>query len=146
MKKIEEYFRIWIANSGRYCVANDEIMEIIMPTSDIMLFAEGYHKWMRENEKEPFDEDEFNRFWDKYHDITKLRATDKEAARGYWKKLTKKERVLALDNIQPFYNSIEDKRFTKKCRTYLDDKNFNDEFVTTNVPSIGKSQSIEDVR
>jgi hypothetical protein len=97
-------------------------------------------------EKEPFDEDEFEYFWLYYHKATGMPKTDKDAAMKYYKKLTKTERGRAYDNVWPYYCSVQDKRFLKKCRTYLKDKNFNDEFIVTNVPSIGKSQSIEDVR
>ena len=34
----------------------------------------------------------------------------------------------AIDNIQPYWNSLRDKKYCKKARTYLADKNFNDEF------------------
>ena len=97
-------------------------------------------------EKEPFDIDEFNKFWDKFHYVTKLTKTDRESAIKYYKKLKKEERQKAYDKIWDYYNSIQDKRYLKKCRTYLADKNFNDEFVTNNVPSIGRSVSIEEVK
>lgn len=97
-------------------------------------------------EKEPFDKEEFEYFWKRYHQITKMPMTDKEAAIKYWKRLTKRERGLADENIQPYYDAQKDKRYIKKCRTYLEDKNFNDEFKTSNIPSVGRNQSIDDIR
>ena len=45
-----------------------------------------------------------------------------------WKKLTKKEKGCAINNIQNYYDSLNDKKYCKKARTYLNDKSFNDEF------------------
>ena len=72
---------------------------------------------------------EFDLFWDKYHLITKRKKEDKEATITKWNKLTKKEKQKAIDNIQNYYNSLKDKEYSKKARTYLSAKNFNDEFV-----------------
>jgi len=74
----------------------------------------------------------FKLFWDKYHLITKLNKTDKDSAEKYWKKLTNKEKQSALDNIEFYYNSLNNKKYCKKARTYLSDKNFNDEFKNSN--------------
>jgi len=70
----------------------------------------------------------FETFWIAYHSITSMKKTDRNAAEKYWKKLTDQERVKAQENITPYYNSIKDKKYIKKARTYLNDKNFNDEF------------------
>lgn len=110
------------------------------------VYGKEYHKWIKENEKTPFDKEAFEYFWERYHSITKKPKTDKDAAIRYWKKLTKTERNSAVAKIELYFNSIEDKRFVKKCRTYLEDKNFNDEFQTSNIPSVGKNQSIDDIR
>jgi hypothetical protein len=71
----------------------------------------------------------FSLFWNKYHTITKILKTDKDSAFKYWKKLTNQERQKADDSINDYYNSLNDKKFCKKARTYLSDKNFNDEFI-----------------
>lgn len=76
-------------------------------------------------------EPQFDEFWNKYHEITGQKKTDLQAALKYWKKLTKIEKKLALDNIKPYFYSLpvySTGRPVKKARTYLDDKNFNDEF------------------
>ena len=67
-------------------------------------------------------------FWDSYHQITGLKKTDLADAEKYWKKLTKAEQQKAIDNINPYFDSLNDKKYCKKARTYLSDKNFNDEF------------------
>jgi len=71
----------------------------------------------------------FKLFWTDYHKITNMRKTDKEAALKKWKVLKDTEHVLAIKNIQDYYDSLNDKTYCKKARTYLGDKNFNDEFI-----------------
>lgn len=78
-------------------------------------------------EKEVDTTSEFEDFWNKYHEITGIAKSDKEPARKHFRKLTKAERILAAENIKPYFESI-DPKYCKKARTYLSDKNFNDEF------------------
>jgi len=76
-------------------------------------------------------EPDFEEFWNKYHEITGLKKTDLQATIKYWKKLTKNERQKAVENISNYYDSLpiySTGRPVKKARTYLGDKNFNDEF------------------
>lgn len=81
-------------------------------------------------------EPQFERFWKGYHEYAKqfyssFKATDKTPAEKHWKKLTKAEKQLALDNYKLFIDSSSERNiFLKKARTYLGDKNFNDEFET----------------
>ena len=77
-------------------------------------------------------------FWDTYHSITGLSKTDYQAALKYWNKLSDQERQKAIDNIKPYFYSLNDKKYCKKARTYLADKNFNDEIkgqVKNNLPA-----------
>ena len=61
-----------------------------------------------------------------------------QAAQKYWDKLSDIERQKAIDNIKPYYDSLKDKKYCKKARTYLADKNFNDEFkVNGSIPEYG---------
>jgi len=74
----------------------------------------------------------FEEFWYKYHEVTGLKKTDLQATLKYWKKLTSKEKESALKNIENYYDSLpiySTGKPVKKARTYLGDKNFNDEFV-----------------
>jgi len=80
-----------------------------------------------DNEKEK-DIKQFDTFWNDYHAITKLSKSDKEPTKKHWDKLTNKEKEIAILHIQKFYDSLKDKNYCKKARTYLSDKNFNDEF------------------
>lgn len=74
---------------------------------------------------------EFDTFWNKWHEVTSKPKTDRTAAEKKWKRLTNKEKQKALDNIENYFESLNDKKYCKKARTYLEDKNFNDEFETT---------------
>lgn len=78
----------------------------------------------------------FENFFYEYHRITKLKKSDKEAALKKWKQLSKTEQKKAFDNIQNYYDSLSDKKYCKKARTYLNDKNFNDEFSAPLFPAI----------
>ena len=74
---------------------------------------------------------EFDKFWDKYHTVTDQKKSDLQASIKYWKKLTKHEKQKAMDNIEKYYDSLpmySTGKPVKKARTYLGDKNFNDEF------------------
>jgi hypothetical protein len=79
-------------------------------------------------EEEGFGETniQFETFWELYHKETKKPKTDKDAAIKKWEKLTKKERQLAIDKVSD-YAKTNKPDFLKKARTYLGDKNFNDE-------------------
>ena len=83
----------------------------------------------------------FLSFWDSYHFITGFLKSDKDAAEKYWKKLKKEEQQKAINNIKPYFDSLNDKKYCKKARTYLSDKNFNDEFKKSN-PVIIKTEKV----
>ncbi len=72
----------------------------------------------------------FELFWDLYHTSTGRMKTDKDATLAYWLKLTKDERLKAFEMITLYSKSAE-KQYLKKARTYLSDKNFNDQFNKT---------------
>ena len=95
----------------------------------IVVRQKGLDIFAKKNEKSiPFDD-----FWEDYHKISGLPKTDREAARKYWNSLRIKEKKLAFDKIQLYCDN--NPRFRKKARTYLKDKNFNDEYTTTNQES-----------
>ena len=72
--------------------------------------------------------EDFEKFFDSYHTICNIPRTDKEAAFKHWRKLNESEKRLAIEKIKAYYNSVQNKQYLKKSRTYLSDKNFNDEF------------------
>ena len=76
---------------------------------------------------------DFSEFWDNYHVITHLPKTDTKSAKTKWNKLTKAKKRLAIDNVRAYYESLNDKKYCKKARTYLEDENFMDEFTSTGV-------------
>jgi len=80
-----------------------------------------------EVEKDIINNSDFEKFWTDYHSITKSPKTDKEPAFKKWKKLNNAEKEKACEKIKDYYDSLKDKGYCKKARTYLYDKNFNDE-------------------
>ena len=73
----------------------------------------------------------FDDFWDKYHTTTRQPKTDRDSSLKYWKKLTKEEQQKAIDNINNYFFNLptySTGKPVKKARTYLADKNFNDEW------------------
>jgi hypothetical protein len=83
---------------------------------------------INKNDKNDKNEKEFNMFWNYFHEITGKKKTDKEPTLKYWNKLSDSEKQKALDNIKSYFTSLSDIKYCKKARTYLSDKNFNDEF------------------
>lgn len=73
---------------------------------------------------------EFENFFDEFHKVTGKRKEKKFPAWKHWKKLTKAEKQKALEVIPLFAKSKEDLQYLPIARTYLADKNFNDEFQT----------------
>ena len=73
----------------------------------------------------------FDDFWDAYHKTSGLTKTDRESAYNKWVKLTNTERQKAIEMIPVFIRNSK-AGYIKKARTYLSDKNFNDEYQTTN--------------
>jgi len=90
-----------------------------------------YNKTIEQQTIEPIKQisDDFEIFWDKYHSITKKSKSDKEPAKKHWLKLNATEKVKAFEKIKDYFDSLNDKKYCKKARTYLADKNFNDEFI-----------------
>ena len=96
-----------------------------LPTTQVVI--NNNHKPKTKNLKQKTEND-FDLFWDSYHEISCKPKTDMQAAKKHWIKLTETEKQKAIDNIKPYCDSINDKKYIKKARTYLSDKNFNDEF------------------
>jgi hypothetical protein len=122
------YLKDSILTNGSEGLSND--------SEGFRMVRECLGKYEIEIEYEIEDEDkaekiDFNIFWDSYHSITGIIKSDKDAAEKYWKKLKREDQQKAIDNIKLYYNSLPDKKYCKKARTYLSDKNFNDEFEVT---------------
>jgi len=95
--------------------------------------------------KEKEKKEIFSLFWDNYHEITKLKKTDYAAAEKHWKRLTEKEKQKAIDNVQAYFDSLNDKKYCKKARTYLADKNFNDEYKVEKKTDTTDPRMISDI-
>jgi hypothetical protein len=87
----------------------------------------------KDNDKDKYNKD-FMFFWDSYHKITGKQKTDKKPAYKKWLRLHKSDKETAILNIKPYFDSLNDKKYCKKARTYLEDENFNDEFDIKIIP------------
>lgn len=88
----------------------------------------------KDKDKDNYSED-FDFFWNSFHDITGRPKEDKAPAQKHWKRLTNTERDRAIKNIQPYFQSLSDHRYCKKARTYLSDKSFDNEFRVNGQPA-----------
>ena len=67
-------------------------------------------------------------FWEKFHDITEHPKVNIGRARREWKKLTAGEKQRALDNIDEYYDHLNNQKYCKQAATYLADKSFENEY------------------
>jgi len=80
--------------------------------------------------KEQETKDSFIIFWDYFHTLTKLKKTNRHESKKVWVKLPYEEQLKAYANVGGYYASVKDKNFLVKCRTYLTNKLYEDEFKT----------------
>jgi hypothetical protein len=130
---LEDYFVLALINSGKnpeeYLISDKNISHNLELEMWVKSTEEGYE--LRGKGRELFESKAsvtFEEFWNHYHTVTHLAKTDRAAAEKYWKRLKSKEKELAVEKVQAYYNSLNDKKFCRKARTYLENKNFNDEF------------------
>ena len=127
LENLKKTTRITVCNYDSYqVVLHDKQTTSKRQANDKQTQAHPNNKDNKDNKDNK--EELFLRFWDKYHLITKLPKTDKDSTMKYWNKLKYLEKGKAIDNIQLYYDSLKEKKYCKKARTYLSDKNFNDEF------------------
>lgn len=72
-------------------------------------------------------EEEFQRFWNAYHDATSMPKQSIGRARREWERLTPQERRLAIERIDDYYQGLTNTRYCKQAASYLADKCFLDE-------------------
>ncbi len=66
----------------------------------------------------------FLKFWEDYHEITHTPKTNSARAYLAWKKLSVRERELAVKHIDEFYHHLKNTRFCPQAAAYLKDKAF----------------------
>jgi hypothetical protein len=135
---VEDYFVLALINSGKnpeeYLISDKNILRNLELEMWIKSTEEGYE--LRGKGRGLFESKAsvtFEEFWNHYHTVTHLAKTDRAAAEKYWKRLKSKEKELAVEKVQSYYSSLNDKKFCRKARTYLENKNFNDEFKVKEV-------------
>ena len=73
-------------------------------------------------------EENFNRFWQQYHEVTRTDKVNIARARREWRKLTLSEQVLAFEQIETYYEHLRHVKFCMQAATYLADKAFLNEY------------------
>ena len=134
---LEEFIIMALINSGENIEEYHYSKHILQNLEDNMYIKLSENNWLlRGKGRELFGSKAsvtFEEFWNHYHTVTHLAKTDRAAAEKYWKKLKPKEKELAIEKVQAYYSSLNDKKFCRKARTYLENKNFNDEFKVKEV-------------
>lgn len=72
-------------------------------------------------------ENQFQIFWEKYHQITGLPKVDIELARIAWKRLTQKDRDMAIEKIYSYCVFVNNRDYFKNACNYLKAKSFYNE-------------------
>ncbi|HPQ79654.1 MAG TPA: hypothetical protein PLG47_04335 [Candidatus Dojkabacteria bacterium] len=130
---VEDFFALALINSGEnpeeYLMNDPHSLRLLEDEMWIKSTEEGYE--LRSKGRELFESKAtvtFEQFWEHYHTVTKLPKTDRAAAETKWKRLKPKEKEKAIEMVEAYYGSLNDKKYCRKARTYLENKNFNDEF------------------
>lgn len=65
------------------------------------------------------NDEQFDKFWETYHQITRQVPQEREAARREWNRMSMKDRKLAIDGIGEYFMSLRDIRHVRKATNYL---------------------------
>lgn len=71
----------------------------------------------------------FEKFWEKFHETTQQPKMNIGRAKREWKKLSDREKKLALDNIEEYYYHLSNIRYCQQAASYLSNKAFEDEYL-----------------
>lgn len=127
-------FEHFLSTYGKYTrsalksLENKLFIKINGEEFDDLIVREKGNKLLNEKSAIKFED-----FWLKYHEITELPKTDKKPAIKKWNKLSNTSKIKALNNVQNYFDNLNDKRYCKKARTYLEDENFEDDYTSTSV-------------
>lgn len=111
-------------------VANPYVMHIRIPDYDFLTGNARPKAAPRKKKAAPAAGagEDFCIFWEKFHDITEHPKVNIGRARREWKKLTAGEKQRALDNIDEYYDHLNNQKYCKQAATYLADKSFENEY------------------
>lgn len=116
------------------------IIEIIPHDDDVALHIRvvDYESWTslptapatpeKQQQKKKADDEKFRIFWDAYHNTMQLPKENIARAQRIWKKLSEKERQLAIDNIEEYYYHLSNTKYTLHACSYLANKAFLNEY------------------
>ena len=73
-------------------------------------------------------EEAFGLFWDEYHETTRMPLQNREGELREWKRLSQKDRKMALEHIDDYFFHLRDTKYCRQAMKYLTDKLFQDEY------------------
>lgn len=121
--RTRRFFERQIADGGIEQVAGDCVSHIRIP---------GYDVWtgkkMTGKAGTSTLEEGFRMFWDEYHETTRMSRQNKEETFREWKKMSLKERKLAMENIEEYYYHLRDTKYCRQAAKYLANKLFRNEY------------------
>lgn len=121
---VRRFFERCIAQGLVEKVPGDCLSHIRIPGYDAWTGNSGEKKKVEKKVDEIFE-----RFIDKYGEVTHIRIESKALVGKLWKKLSTRERELALERIEDYYYSLSDIRYCRSAAKYLDLKIFNEDFT-----------------
>lgn len=121
---VRRFFERCIAQGLVEKVPGDCLSHIRIPGYDAWTGNSGEKKKVEKKVDEVFE-----RFIDKYGEVTHTRIESKALVGKLWKKLSTRERELALERIEDYYYSLSDIRYCRSAAKYLDLKIFNEDFT-----------------
>ena len=114
------------------------VIEIIShdDTSALHIRVVDYESWVSVPKAEPDSEkrqkkeakEKFLLFWNEYHNVTQLPKENIAKAQREWKKLSDKERELAVGHIEEYYFHQTNANFLLHASSYLANKAFLNEY------------------
>ena len=84
----------------------------------------AHKKTTQEKPPKSLNDEQFDEFWQSYHEITRQIPVEQEATRREWNKLPLKERRPAVDGIGEYFMSLKDVRHVRKAVNYLKYRSF----------------------
>ena len=127
---------IILLNNNTIKQLRKEDFDFFISTKEFKDYLESKNLEVSKKESNMHKKKLFDEFWTSYHLICNQKKTDREPALKRFNRLTVIEQQKAIDNIKKYYLSLSDVKYCKKARTYLADKNFNDEFSNPKKPKL----------
>lgn len=105
-------------------VVNPYTTHIRVPDYDILVGKSKPKASINQADSKAFDE-----FWNAFHEQTQQPKQNIGRARREWKKLSDREKKLAMKNIEEYYFHLSSTKYCQQAATYLSSKAFENEYI-----------------